>query len=335
MTTCIVDGCERTMIAARGMCRMHYLRAWRSGTVAEIPSSRPARHECPTGEGHEHTVDGCWTLHGCRCGTCTHDRKMERQRRRSRLRAYGQENRIREYRVDAAPARDTLLRLLGAGHGLERIAAAACVHPSALTNLRYGRRGARAGEAQRTVSKRIAQALAQVNPDLITSGIVDATGTTRRLQALVAMGHTQSELAAALGREVGNLSPIVIGHRHTVTEGTRDAVRVLFDALWDQHPEGWIHDRARRLAARRGWRSPLAWDDIDTDPTPAATEMTQSKGEQVIEDLEWLLDGGESVDQIAVTLGRSFEAIAKLAQRHGRDDLARPFNAAAKRKDAA
>lgn len=257
---------------ARRLCRKHYLQVWRAGKTEEHASSRAPVHECPRTDGHEHTVDGCWTLHGCRCGTCRHSRLMERQRRRSRLRAYGREDQIRPRRVDAAPVRETFERLLASGFALDRIATAAGVSPSALMDLRFGRRGSQQGTPIRTISAAVADAIRDLDAGTITTALVPATGTTRRLQALVATGQTQTTLAELLGRTVGNLSPIVNGHRDRVTVATHDAVKVLFDALWNQHPEGPAHDAARRIAKRHRWLPPLAWDDPDTDPEPPTVE---------------------------------------------------------------
>ncbi|WP_243230070.1 hypothetical protein [Microbacterium sp. CIAB417] len=196
---------------------------------------------------------------------------MERQRMRSRLRAYGREDQIRPRRVDAAPARTVLQRLLDSGFALERIAIAAGVPNSTLTTLRFGRRGA-AGVHLKTIEAVVAEALLRLEPQAISTSTVPATGTTRRLQALVATGQTQSTIAELLGRSVGNVSPLVHGRRQIVTVGTHDAVKALFDALWDQRPEGPMHDAARRLAERHGWLPPLAWDDPDTDPDTSRRE---------------------------------------------------------------
>lgn len=271
MTSCTADGCGLP-VRARGLCRRHYLQAWRDQTLTEHSSSRAPLPECPPGPGHTHTVDGCWALHGCRCSPCRHSRKMERQRRRTRLRAYGREDQIRPRRVDAAPARAVLQRLLDTGFALERIAIAAGVSHSTLTTLRFGRRGAAAGVHLKTIEAVVAEALLRLEPQAISTSTVPATGTTRRLQALVATGQTQSAIAELLGRGVGNLSPLVHGRRKIVTLGTHDAVKALFDALWDQRREGPMHDAARRLAERHGWLPPLAWDDPDIDPEPPAVD---------------------------------------------------------------
>lgn len=179
---------------------------------------------------------------------------MERQRRRSRLRAYGREDQIRPRRVDAAPARAVLQRLLDSGFALERIAIAAGVPHSTLTTLRFGRRGAAAGVHLKTIEAVVAEALLRLEPQAISTSTVPATGTTRRLQALVATGQTQSAIAELLGRGVCNLSSLVHGRRQIVTVGTHDAVKALFDALWDQRPEG---PKARSTTQHAGSRNAM------------------------------------------------------------------------------
>ena len=160
---------------------------------------------------------------------------------------------------------------------------------------------------------------------------VPSTGTVRRLQALVALGHLEGDLALRLGMTQANLTGLVNGHHDQVTPARRDAVDALFREMWTIQPIGWVHDRNRRLAVRNGWVGPLAWDEIDTDPEPAIvdTEEEQTKGERVLEDVEWLLDAGESPLLILTSLHRTAASIAKLADRYGRRDIARPFDALA------
>lgn len=88
---CSEDECDRP-VTARGMCRMHYLREWRSGSVTAAPLRDRGRHTCPV--DHPHDLDTCWRDHGCRCDQCRHLRKMERQRRRNRMIAYGRADEV-------------------------------------------------------------------------------------------------------------------------------------------------------------------------------------------------------------------------------------------------
>lgn len=271
MKTCSVVGCGRPLVARR-LCRMHYLRAWRAGDNTNLPGRIPEVKVCPP--DHEHTVETCWQEHGCRCARCIHSRKMERQRRRNRLRAYGREEQIRGHLVDAGPVRAHVARLqMESGVGLERIADAAGVSRSVLLDLRFGRRGkGKSAGAIGHVRADTAEALLAVTVDDISLAIVPALGTVRRLQALVRMGHTQSSLARRMGWTAMNLSRLALGKQERVTSKTRDVVSRIFDELWDVPGTGTHSDAARRKAEQRRWLPPLAWGNPDTDAEPPAVE---------------------------------------------------------------
>lgn len=194
---------------------------------------------------------------------------MDRQRRRSRLTAYGRTSEFRKERVPVAPIREHIAALM-AYAGLERIADTAQVSRSAVLDAYYGPRGAtkrarRVNEEERTISASHASRILSVTSDQIEAAFVEPSGTVRRLRALVAIGYTETELSAHLGMLMGNFSPLIHGRRPRVTAATYAATRALFDQLWNQPLTGAKADRARRLARRNGWFGPLAWDDID-DP---------------------------------------------------------------------
>lgn len=94
--------------------------------------------------------------------------------------------------------------------------------------------------------------------------LVDATGTRRRVQALVALGYSLSAQCAVLGRTVNNYYKVT--RKPKVFAETARAVRDLYREL-EMTPAPPSHGAvlARRHAARNGWLPPLAWDDID-DP---------------------------------------------------------------------
>lgn len=99
---------------------------------------------------------------------------------------------------------------------------------------------------------------------------VPACGTTRRLQALHALGWTGKDLAARLGVSPDRVSQLTTEQSPTVRPETRETVRRLYDALSmtvpDHHP-AWLLARNRRNAERKGWTVPLAWDDdVIDDP---------------------------------------------------------------------
>jgi hypothetical protein len=110
---------------------------------------------------------------------------------------------------------------------------------------------------------------------------VDATGTRRRLQALIAIGWPTEVLAAQLGRHRNSLCRSMAGQ--SVTAHTAHEVATLYERLWNSPPPRMTgeqcaaSDAARAHAAAQGWLPPLAWDDIDTDPTPPALTASLSQ----------------------------------------------------------
>jgi hypothetical protein len=102
--------------------------------------------------------------------------------------------------------------------------------------------------------------------------VVDARGTRRRLEALMALGWSAGEL----GRRTGTTYQAVNLWRTKalVAPATAAKVAALFDEMWDQRPEP--SNRGERVAVsktlsfarRNGFVPPMAWDDIDTDEQP-------------------------------------------------------------------
>ena len=95
---------------------------------------------------------------------------------------------------------------------------------------------------------------------------VDATGTTRRIHALMALGWRLTDIDAELGQcahYTYNLTDQVQVHFDTARR-----VAEVYDRLaMTPGPS----ERTRAIARRKGWAPPLAWDDIDRDPEPATS----------------------------------------------------------------
>lgn len=233
---------------------------------------------------------------------------MERQRRRNRLRAYGRADQIRPATVPAAPVREHLAALQAEGYGLERIADAAQVSRSVVMHVMYGPRGERGGKRPASIKTRPGERLLATTGAMIDAAFVPATGTARRLRALVAIGYSETHLASRIGMHRGNMSPIITGSRPRVTGETFAAVRALFAELWSAPVEGREAVRARNVAKRNRWVGPLAWDDID-DPDERPNITGEVIGEAQIDDLAVML--ALSGEQVRLTPAERREAVAR------------------------
>lgn len=145
--------------------------------------------------------------------------------------------------------------LLERGWNQEQIAAAARLSRSTVRSA-LARRG--------RWSRGAAARLLQIDPDARPcSGLVDATGTRRRLRALTAIGWTSSEMGARCGLSAATLANVSGGRVATVNVRTADAVAVMYRELcMTPGPSS----AARRRASCACWAPPLAWDDDLDDP---------------------------------------------------------------------
>lgn len=123
----------------------------------------------------------------------------------------------------------------------------------------------------------------------LTMRLVDATGTRRRLRALVALGWSFPRIEQHSGMDRTYLRLLARGARAQVTDTTEARVIDLYDDLSMRLPsqnaptERQGVSRARAHAAAHGWLPPLALDDdrID-DPTYQPTRhLTKAEREQL------------------------------------------------------
>lgn len=99
-------------------------------------------------------------------------------------------------------------------------------------------------------------------------------GTSRRIQALVALGYTFGQIGAAVGRSPDWAAKLAHRQESFVRTTTAQKVDALFRSWCMVRPaetsrtERWQASYARSTARRNGWAPPLAWDDIDADEQP-------------------------------------------------------------------
>lgn len=227
---------------------------------------------------HQHGTRACYVLDKCRCLPCS-KANAEAETWRERQKAYG---RYTKY-VDAYPVRLHIQKLLDAGMGLKQIGKVASVSNGAMTKIWYGTysttgtgkapgrkgRGGKGGELIRPPTRRVlrttAEKLYAIDPDWTGQPLPLADGArvgpdicigvTRRIRALVALGWSQSQLAARLGLQRSNFR--LADHQWSLNWRTVKAVHALYDELsMTLPPGGHLAPTLRRLTGTPVRRRP-------------------------------------------------------------------------------
>lgn len=277
---------------------------------------------------HEHGTRLAYIRDKCRCTECTAAASKDEDRR-NRLIAYG---RYDVGRVDAAPVREYTLSLMAYGIGMKRIAHIAGVSNSTLGKILYGSE-AQGIKPRARVAKHVAEKVMKVKPELQHLGktaLVEASGTRRRIQALVVIGWSKARLARQLGMAPSNFNKTL--NSETVHAETARKVQALYDQLWNQPQYG--HDHRSRISANasrnrakaKGWAPPLAWDDETIDDPNATPDMGQEAGfihaEERMETIEFLLETGCGQAELIRRSGyKNLVALEQACHRQGRRDL--------------
>ena len=293
---------------------------------------------------HQHGTHACYVLDTCRCHPCK-DANTAYERNRIKQHAYG---RFDHY-VDAQPVREHVKALQAAGMGLKQIVAATNGEFSqgAMTRLMYGRTAKETTRAEGP-SKRILRvhadailAIRATTNTLAGGALIDGTGTRRRLQALIAIGWSQTRLAERMGYALRNFNYMLHGKR-SVTVATHRKVLALYDDLWDTPPTarnrwelGGIN-RTITYARTRGWVPPMAWDDDTIDDPAAVPHIEQGVNgpdeiavqraiagdritltrDELVEAVRRLADDGHSDSSIAERLHRTARTVLRIRAEH-------------------
>ena len=257
----------------------------------------------------KHGTLTAYAKHGCRCEPC-------RAAAAKASKAWRRDNYLGVVKlVDAQPLKDHVAMLMAAGMSFRAIALTAG----------YTSRNALADSMTRSRVRPATMArILAVSPqrDNRRDGYVDATGSRRRLQALAVNGYSTRDLAARLGhRQAKTVQDIGSGKTPTVRYRTMDAIRDLYEELWDR-PGG--NARSASIAKARGWLPALAWDDdLIDDPAhePEDVRRTSLRGGGsgiTLEDIEDARSQGyETAEQIGWRLGVTKHAVAQILSRAG------------------
>jgi DNA-binding CsgD family transcriptional regulator len=288
---------------------------------AESGPKRNCRH--PRAK-HQHGTRAAYVRDRCRCPECTAantaaSNQMHRERTFGRWEPY----------VDATRARQHIQMLRAVGIGVDQIAKLAGLSSSHVRGLIYpSSRGKPPFQKVRRETTERILAVPADDTSRAANSHVDATGTRRRLQALVAVGWAQAWLARELYRSPANLRRSMTSE--SVTARTAQLVNDTYERLWDTPPprqtiaQRNASDAARAHATQHRWLPPLAWDDIDEDPDPDPDQPDTSGDDSDLDEIaiERAITGDTRVrlthaEQIEVVRrmserGRSIRTIAEL-----------------------
>lgn len=251
-------------------------------------------------------------LRGCRAAACAdaHRRymkhyRLDRTRRGNR-------------RIPSGPVAAHLRQLAADGWSHKQIAAAAGCSPRVITAIIRG--------AYPTTERRLAQRILATTPTIAAvpaTSYTDATGSIRRVQALIAAGHTLAAICDATGLSRGALGRTVNHNHQQITVRAARALTDLYEQ-WKNTPGSNV--RAQRRALTAGWRDPQFWDDMgridDPDFDPDAT-ANLPRIRIVAEDAHWLTTvGGLTRNQAATRLGISRDYVDRALREHPQDKAA-------------
>ncbi|MFD5137488.1 hypothetical protein ACFWMX_14800 [Streptomyces sp. NPDC058378] len=99
---------------------------------------------------------------------------------------------------------------------------------------------------------------------------IDATGTVRRIRALVANGHSLQDIADGTG-SVPNLIQGLHAGKARIRRFVAERIAQGYQEMAERQGDC---GRARRRAAREGWAPPAAWDDDTLDDPAASPDWT-------------------------------------------------------------
>jgi DNA-binding NarL/FixJ family response regulator len=256
-----------------------------------------------------HTPSRACYLRGCRQAAC----KNADYQYMSALRL--DHHRGQRRRTDATQTRHHIERLQAAGWTQAQIGRAAGI----------AHRTVGVAITATSVSTRTARAILNIpiGPPPADTRDVDATGTTRRVRALVAIGWPLAQLAPRFGLYTTALGRIANAQTDQVRAVTADTIALAYRHL-ARTPGPSI--RARQHAAARGWYGPTAWDDRTIDdpealPDADGPEPVLSRDELAAlrrREITHLAGYGATPEEIADRLGMGVSTVTGVLRQHRR-----------------
>ena len=197
----------------------------------------------------------------------------------------------------------------------QAIASATGLKPSSAQNIMTKRRH---GQAQRLGAGTCKAIIEHGQP---TAGSIGATGARRRLQALAFIGYSLKDVAVASGLSYTTVGSVREERTGIVRVAIHNRILAAYRELQKQPGSSIV---ARQNAFKRGWVSPLAWEDHTIDD-PEAQPIGLAKADEsagydevrvqrrIAGDRSFMLHRGESAEVVRrmVDAGWSSSAIRR------------------------
>lgn len=255
--------------------------------------------------------------YGCRCDDCREAQRLFHHdyKRRKLHEKWGM---AEPDLVDSTAVRQHIEALRVYGIGWKRVAHLAGVAETVVARLAGYDTSKPAHRVRRGTQRRIL-AVQPIPANLAPGVRIPAGPSARRVQALIAIGYTVTDLAERAGVLPSNFRVHKYDDSHLIFAGTAARIAAMYDELCMAVPADVTSaKRARLYAQRRGWPPPLAWDDIDAGELAADDDGGCATCEDV-EHLRFMGDTDQSV--LAARLGLSVDGLQKHLARHRRLDL--------------
>lgn len=235
---------------------------------------------------------------GCRCTNC----RQAETRRKKRFAVVG------PLTTDTADVVAHIYTLIGRGGSYQSIAnAASC----GIDTIKRAANGSHARIRHTTRARILAVTSA---PEMRTP--VNATGSIRRVRALLAIGHQLADIQAASGTNHKTLANLVSGNATGVWGRTAAGIAEAYDKLSVRPGQS---QRARNRALREGWAPPFAWINIDNPheiPDGWERQSRRWSSEELAAEAEEIRSTcGIGWDLIAERLGVKLNALEKARER--------------------
>jgi transcriptional regulator with XRE-family HTH domain len=218
--------------------------------------------------------------------------------------------------VDVAEVREYLDEMRRSGVGTRKIADTTGLSRSTVWQIVRGATSAVRPETR-------ARVLSLPHPHELIA-YAPGLGASRRVRALHAMGWSFAEMARQLGWPSSRVS-MLANHPGTIRRVSASEVKQLYQQLENQLPPDTKAARRSRLRSQRyGWAGPAAWDGLDMDDPACRPDGGWEPGRRtvsdLVEDVNFLLGMGETMEAIANRLNISQSYVRKLRGRSKDDD---------------